>query len=300
MNEHMPQPAGASEREELLRELALRLAIYPQDPLAENPQLFVGELPPDLAGKLPLPEDSQVLGTLIRNPHDATILLDSSMPPGGVLDFYKEHMRAAGWEEQPPFHLTSGGFVHSMPFPGEGVTFCRSPKGPSLQVAALAKGEKTDVRLTLDLTAQNCQHPRMQRARTMEKLIPPLYAPPEASQQGGGSGWSDNEAHTSAMLQLPAAMEIEQLAEHYYAQLAQAGWQRIEAGHVGAMAGSTWKFQDEGHENWRGVLFIMRINETLEYALYLHVRAESARGWPSRGWAASSTTLGTFKTFNVG
>ena len=54
---------SSRQNEELLRELALRLATFPGDPRVMNPQLFVGELPQHLPVEIPLPENSHVLGS---------------------------------------------------------------------------------------------------------------------------------------------------------------------------------------------------------------------------------------------
>ena len=48
MKENMQQPTGASEREELLRELVLRLATFPGDQRTKDPQRLIGEVPPTL------------------------------------------------------------------------------------------------------------------------------------------------------------------------------------------------------------------------------------------------------------
>jgi hypothetical protein len=62
------------EREDLLQELALRLASYPGDPRNEDPQLLVGKLPDKLAISVPMPEGSRVLGTLIRGAESLNVL----------------------------------------------------------------------------------------------------------------------------------------------------------------------------------------------------------------------------------
>jgi hypothetical protein len=77
-------------REDLLRELALRLSTYPGDPRNDDPQLLVGQLPDNLAIPVPMPENSRLIGTLIRGPENIDVILDSALSPAAVMSFYKE------------------------------------------------------------------------------------------------------------------------------------------------------------------------------------------------------------------
>ena len=51
------------------------------------------------------------------------------------------------------------------------------------------------------------------------------------------------------------------LATHYTMQLEKGGWVRSGMGQDGPAAWSTWTFQDEEKEQWRGLFFIFNVPE---------------------------------------
>ena len=68
-----------------------------------------------------------------NTPQDSTIVVDTDLPPTQVLDFYRERMKAAGWQElETPMGMHRGGFTHGRiahAFDAN-ITFCRSSRGP--------------------------------------------------------------------------------------------------------------------------------------------------------------------------
>ncbi|MGH2497765.1 MAG: hypothetical protein ACRDIV_23935 [Ktedonobacteraceae bacterium] len=278
-------------REDLLRELALRLSTYPGDPRNDDPQLLVGQLPENLAIPVPMPEKSQVLGTLIRGPEQIDIVLDSELSPSAVLNFYKEHMSASGWNELDEMrHATPGGFVHSgfRAFENR-TTFCKGPDGPAFIINAFERKQgQTDVRLDINVGSEYspCAQPnRMQRRMAhhgMQNLIPPLEPPKGAKQQGGGGGGGGDSWHSNATLD--TEMQLDALVPHYTAQLEKGGWIRTDEGISGPLAWSTWTFQDEDKENWNGLFFILkRPGKERQYVLEARIdwdkKEERRSGW---------------------
>jgi hypothetical protein len=251
-------------REALLEELALRLSTFPGDPRVDSLQLLVGQLPANLAIGIPLPEKSQVLGTLIRSPEDIDIVLNSELSPDAVLNFYKECMTAAGWNELETMRSMHGGFVHAgFPAFENRITFCKGPDGLAFTVNAFeGKQGHTDVRIDVNAGSEHspCAQPnRMQQRmmhRDLQNLIPPLMPPKGAKQQGGGGGGGGDSWRSSATLDTD--MELTALSTHYAAQLAKGGWVRTDEGKTGPLAWSTWTFQDEDKETWNGLFFILK------------------------------------------
>ena len=178
-------------REDLLRELALRLSTYPGDPRNSDPQLLVGQIPENMAIPVPMPEQSQVLGTLMRSPENIEIMLDSTSSPEMVLSFYKERMAESGWNELDEMRHAQpgGGFVHSGFSAFENrTTFCKGPDSPAFTVNAYERKQgHTDVRLDIDFGNEYSpcrQSNRIQRRmahHVMRNLIPPLVPPKGAS-----------------------------------------------------------------------------------------------------------------------
>ena len=296
-----PQDSGANDREAILRELFVRLSTFPGDPRVYNPQILVGQTPEGLPADIPFPAHSRVLGTLIRGPQDATIVVDADLPPAQVLEFYREHMKAGGWQEsEMPGGMHRGGFMHSSianVFDAR-ITFCRSSRGPSFTVTAYPRATdetKTDLRLELDATGQQCtQQARMRRMHRplMHDLIPPLLPPTGARQESrGGSGGSDS-LYSIATLTLDKQMEIVELASHYNTQLESGGWTRSDAGNSGPFAWSIWTFRDEDGEPWYASFIIMKIPvQQLQYSLQVQANMDLGGNQQSGGWFSSSAPM---------
>src|SRR5437879_1261354 len=163
MDENIPTPQNVTERETMLRELAVRLSTSTADPRVDNPQVLVGELPQNLPGEIPLPEGSRVVGSLIRGPQYATSVVDVELPPEQVLEFLRERLQAAGWQESEfSGGPRPGGFT--VPgLPAAITTFCLGSRGPGLTVTAHTRENTgTDLRLDMDLSGQACaQQARM-------------------------------------------------------------------------------------------------------------------------------------------
>jgi hypothetical protein len=306
-------PSNPASRETLLEALALRLAISPFDPRAQNPQLVVGQLPDNLPFEVPIPEGSRVIGSLARSAAHLTIVLDVPLPAEEALAFYKERLQVAGWAEpeQPMGMMRAGGFVHSSILAQHlNVFFCKGPRGPSLHFIALREQAGfTDVRLDLNLDERESpcgQAARMHRERRMhgmgfERLIPPLVPPAGARQMGGGGGGGSDSWYSAATLEADA--DLAALSAHYASLLEQGGWTRTDEGNAGPAAWHTWTFQDEDKEPWYGVFFMLKLpGKEHEYFLYIRIELADRRSGPrpggfsfaplSGGWSSSSSSYG--------
>ena len=286
-------------REKLLRELALRLSTYPGDPRNDDPQLLVGQLPANMAIPVPLPDNSRVLGTLIRSSENIDVILDSALSPAAVLSFYKESLTASGWNEldemRPAMH--GGGFVHTGFRTIENrATYCKGPDGPAFIVNAYERKQGlTDVRLDINFGNEYspCGQPnRMQRRMAhygIHDLIPPLEPTEGAKQQSGGGGGGGDSWHSNATLD--AEMPLDALATHYTAQLLKGDWTQTDAGISGPLAWSTWTFQDKDKEPWNGLFFILK-RPGKERQYVLEVRVDWDKKEEKRGGWFSVTSLG--------
>jgi hypothetical protein len=285
-------------REDLLRELALRLSTYPGDPRNEDPQLLVGQLPDNLAIPVPVPEKSRILGTLIHSPQQIDIVLDCELSTTATLNFYKERMAESGWNELDEMHPRHGGFVHSgfSPFQNH-LTFCKGPEGPAFSITAFERKQgHTDVNLDINFGSEYspCVQPNRIQQRMahhdMQNLIPPLEPPKGAKQQGGGGGGGGDSWHSNATLDTD--LQLDALAAHYTGQLVKGGWIRTDEGIAGPLAWSTWTLQDEDHEPWNGLFFILK-RPGKERLYVLEVRIDWDKKEEKRGeWFSSYTSLG--------
>src|SRR5260221_647739 len=221
---------------DLLEKLALGLLVYPGDPRASKPRLFLGKIPENLPIEVPIPEQSRVVGTLARSETQVEIVVESDLRPEEVCSFYRAQLTSLGWHEPEdmwPHH--AGGFLYSDFGPHMNITFCQEPGGAGLILNILQlESTSTDVRLNLSLDremnpcAQQAMMRRHMHHHGMDEIIPPLIPPRGAQQRGGGGGSSSDEVHTTATLKTNLALDA--LAKHYAAQLSQAGWTQTAAG----------------------------------------------------------------------
>ncbi len=289
---------------DLLEKLALGLLVYPGDPRASKPRLFLGKIPENLPIEVPIPEQSRVVGTLARSETQVEIVLESDLTPEEIFSFYRAQLTSLGWHEPEgmwPHH--AGGFLHSDFGPHMNITFCQEPGGAGLTLNILQlESTTTDVRLNLSLDremnpcAQQAMMRRHMRHHEMYEIIPPLIPPRGAQQSGWSGGSSSDEVHTTATLKTTLALDA--LAKQYADQLSQAGWTQTDAGASGPLAWHTWHFTSEDQEPWSGLFFILKTPEKPDdYILYVRAawtKPESDQKFT--GWLSSSSTFGTSST----
>ena len=107
---------------ELLR-FVERLLTYRSYPPNKPVAILPGELPSNLSVDVPIPSDTEVIGSLIRSEGTykrVKIILDVPMEPNEVIEFYRDSLKNAGLNESEYFHRPHG----CIPFfDSEGVTF---------------------------------------------------------------------------------------------------------------------------------------------------------------------------------
>jgi hypothetical protein len=314
MDEQTQQRSDSSGGEDALRELAVRLLTFHHSLLVagqqvQEPQLLVGQLPPDLPVELPLPEGSRLLGSLaVENP---MIAIETQLAGEDAVAFYRERLTAAGWiAQEEQFGPMQGGFVQSSRSDHSMATFFTSDDRFMLMVmSAPAPGGRTTVQLTLQGEATEFR-PRMRPNRPdFMVVLPPIHGPKGAMQMPGGGGAGPDHVDTSATLE--SDLDLAAVSAHYLGELAHVGWQQLDAGASGPVAWSTWSFTDQDSAAWQALLLILqRPGRHGEYALgnyALTLRAERERDAPQSGsvhsvvrssvvgssWSSYGTLIGT-------
>lgn len=282
----------------LLRALIARIAaryLAIGGPTPSPAHLLVGQLPELLPVPLPLPEDSTIVGTLLRGPYGLTVFLDAPLSPDAVRTFFRERLTAAGWTlPAPNRHMPrAGGFLHVAGADGERLLFCQGPRGPALWLQAdPATAGRTPVQLELVTDARHTPCAPQQRAPDPWAALPPLAAPPSAQQFPEGCGSSSDMVYTHARLRTD--LDLAAVAAYYTTQLEQAGWRRADAGEAGPLAWSGWAFQQADGQDWQGLLTILaRPGRPGEFLLALRAdwaAASDAGGWSS-GWSVRRASL---------
>lgn len=264
---------------ERLQQLTLALLTNGFDPRINKPRLLMGAIPESFPVQIPLPDQSIVLGTLLRSDTSAEIIVQSDLTGDAVQAYYEGALPALGWkeaEQQMPRH---GGFMHQSMniFVRWHAVFCHAESGAGLTLQ-IQQADMTPLKVRLDLNLDREMNPcaqqhRMRREQMRHRspfdVFPPLIPPTGAKQRGGGGGSSGiDDAHTTA--NLVTDLDIAALASHYAKQLSAANWTAVASGVDGPLAWHTWNFINEEQEPWHGLLLIEQIpNKTNEYFLML-------------------------------
>jgi len=262
--ESIPEYTDNNSYAELLH-FVERLMSYPGMPF--RAAILPGELPDDLPVEVPIPKDAEVIGSSVHSDtkyKHVEIILDVPEEPNEVIEFYRNSLKKAGWNETEGFFPPEGGFA-SIPSMPESATFCRYEReGPSLTITAYTPdGEKpADVRLQLDTDprAPICSErfgPRW--TDRSEEIIPLLISPEGAIPRSSGSGGGGDQWHSDATLETERS--VKELETHYRNQLLEAGWELKEGGSNGSIAWSTWSFSDEFGDHWSGILLVSELGQ---------------------------------------
>lgn len=262
---------------ELLR-FVERMLTNPSYPPSKPVVILPGELPSNLTVDVPIPSDTDVIGSLIRSEGTykrVKIILDVPMEPNEVIKFYRDSLKNAGWNETEGFyHHEESGFVSTTP---EDVIFCRyEGKGPSLQITAdslaTEEGNVSDVRLDLDtdpgtgLCTERFYGPSWE---DRAEILPPLKPPEGAILRSRGSGGGDGQWQSEATIE--TELNVSELTTHYQEQLMKAGWELKEDGMTASFAWSRWSFNDEFGDPWSGLLLVSEAGRENTRFLYLMV-----------------------------
>jgi hypothetical protein len=240
---------------------------YPGTSLGKPVVMLPGDLPSDLPEKIPIPDGTEIIGSLVRSDgkyNQVEIVLDSPRDPDEVMKFYRNSLSKAGWNESKAVYPESGGFSPAMSMP-ESATFCRyERKGPSLTVSFTPEGEKlTDVRIQLDTNPQSsvCMQSFTEPyyGSGGAGIMPVLKSPKGAVQKGSGGGSSGDQWESYATLETD--ISVKDLEVHYRNQLVEADWKLKDKGSNDSIAWSTWSFTDESGGHRSGVLFVSEFGQ---------------------------------------
>lgn len=245
MNDRAGGSLAANEAADL-RAFALRLTGNSLHRLNSAPQILVGKLPERMPADIPMPDDSQIAGSVV---HDGLIRInfDTSLSPEQAIDFYRERLLAAGWEDIEQ---------HRSSFLGRGMQLGRFLFGEDEPSLIVQPHTGADASTSVWLYLHTEPRPLLaQRRMPPESILPQLIPPDAGHQYSDGSSWSSGQRSASATLDMEVTSEqtLATLAEHYDTQLEQARWSRVRPGEAGPVAWSTWTFLDDKGAEWESV-----------------------------------------------
>jgi hypothetical protein len=285
MDEQTRQMSDSSGGEDALRELAVRLLTFHHSLLLagqqlQEPQLLVGQLPPDMPVELPLPEGSRLLGSFAQE--NPIIVIETKLADEDVVAFYRERLTTAGWTAQEEhFGPHQGGFIHSSMADHAMATFFAPDDRFTLTVqTAPAPDGRTSVQLTLYGETAGFRPRQMRHGPDFMDVLPPIRPPRRATQMPRGNSAGPDSVESAAALETD--FDLAAVSIHYVDELERDGWRRVDAGTSGPAAWSAWSFVDSELATWQAVLLILqRPGRHGKYALTLS--AERERDVPQSG-----------------
>lgn len=253
-----PSIAQTNNEEPGLREFVERmLSIHGGDT-----KVIVGKLPEKMPVELPIPSDSQILGSIVNSKGSVQIVLDVSQSVEQVTDFYKNKLLSEAWK-QPIHPGYNRGFVTTRSEFGRYNNFCKKNANlfSSLNLTIKEKKEiSSTVSLTYNPIDEKVKHHPCKKPSTDYPehiaLFPALTLPldTEASKDNyfyGGSNQSE--------VILKTKLDSKTLTNHYVQQLEKANWKKIDSEQNNSHSWSTWTFKDEKGKNWHGTLSFTQI-----------------------------------------
>lgn len=268
----IPNASDEPSGDDLLRKLALAL-LAPRfahsEPTVE-PQLLVGQLPPNLAFGIPLPEGARVLGSLLGG--EPTIAIESPLAPEETAEFYRAALAVEGWSEAAGPGFGRGGFVPSTSDHTTVIVLDRGEEGPSLQFMCYeARDGGASVQISITAHVPMPPHLRarhMMRQHSMSQVLPAIKPPPHTNQQMRGS--NSGPDHVDSRATLETDLDVPAVGAHYRTQLERAGWQLSGSGESGPVAWSTWTFNDDEGQPWAATFAAVRqANAPRRYDLWI-------------------------------
>ncbi len=239
-----------------LRELLGRVLTF-GGPEAGSVLVLVGESPGSLPFSLPLPDNADILGSVLREErafYGTEMYLHVELTPEQTMDFYRQNLDGDDWRlpEEPG---SSSGFI-SEPYPSG--TFCHIPTGASVWINAFRLDEgTTDLRLSIQTANEYsiCEQDYGSGYEDkVQRILPLLAAPPGAMVKSGGMSSGGNEGDMSAIVQ--TELSAEELATYYGNQLLDVGWTGAGSGSSEVASWSFWKLVTDEDETWIGTFLV--------------------------------------------
>lgn len=251
------QPQVSCRDEDALRQLVCRLA---------GGEVFVGELPRSLPIDLPMPQGTQIVGSVAgipELPNYFRIFLTVPESQQQVESFYRQQLQAAGWKPSNLEMPQVGGFVTSS-LTDVPTIYCQGTGGLTISLTTQQQVENQTA-ASLTVSGEDPSHysalcsDATGQLPQIEIPLPNLY-PPENAQVSGDLGSGSEDAWTSSAL-IESSLNSQQLLTHYLQQLEQAGWQVQGGGDRDRLNWSYLTFTDEKGQRWQALLNITPTGE---------------------------------------
>ncbi len=278
-NAQMNQSERATESAdemELLRSLAERFIGVSSIPDSE---LVVGKLPDTLPIEpLPMPEGSQLLGSVIRHNDFVEVYIDSEQTADEVKAFYEDQLLGAGWKAGVSpvsvWGISTATATAETPEMDLPPIFCSTTEDLMVQLTAweVELTGLTDVRLSI-LPDQSAMSSSACDNSVELPSLPTLQLPTGTDISTSHSGYRGDFIYTDVVVS--SQMTSAALLSHLSEQFEQAGWRLVDQTNDDVLSWSSWAVENEQGEAWRGALNVVQLRGvTDEYLIRAQAKKE--------------------------
>jgi hypothetical protein len=203
-------------------------------PGRDSVELYIGQMPPDIAAQLSIPPAARLLGTLRWRGSDASVVATMRASVDSTRSALDQALARQGWTPNRREAPEPSGLVPLLPsIPG---MYCRGDS-TFVQVMVAPRGQmQTDIRFmyrrTPDTGYSPCtpdqrrpMRPTQRFGGALPPLRPPAGATPSSPDRCAGSGRAYGMGQTMAFVSELAPTDV---LGHYGRQLENAGWRPVE------------------------------------------------------------------------
>lgn len=236
----------------------------------------VGALPVDLPITLSLPAEVNVIGGYVRRGEyeETLLLLSSSGPAESVADIMRQDLLAQGYMTPTASMADMPGQVFLPNEPQFPEVLCSPDRRYVIfQSFSNLAGEPDALRVTINRsTAGDLCSPLTVAEGMTAGILPPLAPPPGAQFRSSGGGGGGN--FVTAEAEIGTSMTVADLAAHYAAQLASAGWEQLDSSSAAAVEWSAWRLSDAQGNAWTATFYIAQKGDSPN-AFLMTLRADA-------------------------
>ncbi|MBE9215599.1 hypothetical protein IQ247_23515 [Plectonema cf. radiosum LEGE 06105] len=222
-------------------------------------QLLIGKVPDNLPVEIPQPAQAEILGSIKRSEDYYEIALDIPQSATQVKSFYENQLTQKGWKQQEDMSPKRA-FATSITQIDENLNYCKSEKGPALQLN-LNQSEDTFTEVSISLNTNQsdstCRY--LIRGLPFSFTKTPILKPPANTTVIPKPIGGFSSEFSNSMATLESQLTLEQLHQHYMNQMQQAGWQKIADTKNIQTTLSMWSLKDKDNNNWQGIMTIKPI-----------------------------------------
>lgn len=222
-------------------------------------QVFIGKLPDDLSTEIPQPSEAEIVGSIKRGEDIYEIALDIPVAATQVKSFYETQLVQKGWKQQEDMSPKRA-FVTSATEFEENLSFCKSEKGPLLQVNInQPENTSTEVGMSLNTNESDSSCRFLVKGLSFSFAKTPILKPPANTKVTPKQVGGFSSEMSSSMANLESQLNLQQLNQHYIIQMQQAGWIKMADAQNNQAAFSMWSLKDKNNISWQGMMSIKPI-----------------------------------------